>query len=232
MGFYSYTKTYADGTKTQFHRYRSYLREKGVPGASSVTVDVPKFEDLVFRFLPEIELEARTDDPRAELISTVDFLESEIEALQAQIKSRSGAGAAVLAPVIADLAEQLETVQQELSLTPQAPTEPTKDYRQKLSRMRRGTIAERKRVRDGIREIVRRITLYPVKLGDHRSSPVRCILEIEFKNDTYVRAVELDDRLIEIAGETTTTLAEQCRKGLRFDAKKYDRIARLAEQQS
>ena len=215
--------------RVQNHRYRSYKREQGVKGASKETIAVQRFEDLVFNFLPAIELEVRNDDPRSELISSRDYLQSEIDELQKQIGSRSGAGAAVLAPMLADLAEQLEQIEKELAITPAVNTEPTRDYREKLSNMRRGTIDERKRVREGIRAIVNRITVYPIKLGPLRRDPVKSILEIEFKNGQFIRAVELpDNRLIEISGQITTSLADQCKNGLRFNADKYKRISELA----
>ena len=225
MGFHAYQARRVNGDIVKYRRYRSYNRELGLPGADTISVDVDKFEDLVFNFLPTIKLDGPTDDPRGSLIAQQDYLSSEIKTMQDQIRSQEQS-AKVLAPLLGDLSMQLDAVEKDLKSTAGAFTvKPTLKRRCELLSMRRGTIEERKQVRNAVRDIVERIDCLPIKMGTKRSDRVRCLVEIKFRTGEFVRGIELDDGiLVKISGKQKTPLAEQCKSGFRLTLKDYRRL--------
>ncbi|MDA8563859.1 recombinase family protein [Mariniblastus sp.] len=228
MGFYSYSQKRKSGKVVKFHRYKSSLASDGVKGASTETVSVDVFEDLIFEFLPQLELKQKKDDKQAELTAKRDYLKAEIEAMQKQIVTHE-VSASVLAGPLSEMAGQLSDVEESLKLVSSPSVAPTKSYRQKLSQMQRGTVKQRLLVRDRIRDIVERIDLLPIKLGPKRSDRVKSLLEIRFKTGDFVRAIELEDGgLVKVSGKTQQSLADQCRDGFRVSLEGYSRLAELS----
>ncbi len=109
MGYYKYQTKRVKGPNVLHTRFKSYNATHGVKGSHTATVDVSRFEDMVFEFLPTLNLGRKRSDPRADLEASRDYLQSEIEALQNQITKRSGS-APVLAGPLADLGDQLKAV--------------------------------------------------------------------------------------------------------------------------
>lgn len=226
MGFYSYTQKQKKRV-VKYHRYKSYKKTHGVKGADSCTVDVKRFEDLIFHFLPKLQLQRKQVDPQADLMAQRDYLKSEIKALQDQITSQNGS-AAVLAEPLMKLGEQLDEVEGKLIVTPAKLVAPTRSYRDELKKMRRGTIEERELVRDRIQQIVDKIYLLPIKLGTQRRSPVRSLVEIHFKSGESVRAIEIEnDALVKISGNSGESLLEQCKSGFRVSPDDYRTLVEL-----
>ncbi|MEL7496537.1 MAG: recombinase family protein [Planctomycetota bacterium] len=230
MGFFSYQQKRADGRVVKYTRYKSYLADQGVDGASTATIDVTKFEDLVFAFLPQIDLKKVRANPRTKLEAQREFIKSEISELQDQISSGSSSGAAVLAVPLASLGDQLAVIESKLQSLRKTSVLPTKVYRTKLAKMRRGTVEERWQVRERIFDIVERIWVLPIKLGPKRSDPVRSLVEIHFRNGEFVRALELDKQnLVKISGDSVrTSLSEQCASGWTFSPRDYSLAIELA----
>jgi DNA invertase Pin-like site-specific DNA recombinase len=230
MGCYQYSVT-RKGGKKKYRRYKSYLNMAGKPGTSSETVDQEKIEEMIFEFLPNLQLEIKGDNEYKVLLDEQSYLQNEIEALQSQISDRSGS-AKVLGSLLTDLAEQLENVQKKIDSTDVKPQEPSKSYRTKLSKMRRGTLSERYKVRNALRSIVKRIEILPVKLGTKRCDRVMCLLEIHFRNGQFVRAIEFPEKLVEIKSvKITETLSQQIKKGWTFTSNDYEKLKNLCSEQ-
>ena len=222
MGFFAYQLRRAGGRRVKYCRYKSYRKVQGEAGASSETVDVDVFENMVFRLLPALDLGAKKVDARAVLVAERDYLAAEVDAMQKQIMQRE-TRAAVLAKPLADLGDQLARVEEKLRKEPETQTAPTKGYREKLAAMRRGSIEERKRVRDALRAIVARIDVLPIKLGPQRRDRVVSMVEIEFKTGERIRAVELDGGLAQVRAKAGAgkPLRDQLRDGFSFGPKEY-----------
>jgi hypothetical protein len=222
--FTMYQAPRKDGTKRAVRRFQSYMARNDEPGADKQTIDAERFEEMLFEFLPQLDLSARKPDRRGQLEDEIAVLESQLAEVQQTAKDRPR-GAAALATVIATLAEQLEQLRGELAEIPDIATRPTKDYRAKLAAMRRGTNEEREQVRDRLLAIIGEIWVYPIKLGTSASSRVKTIAEIHFKDGEIRRGVEVDGQLYQAAA--AKSLREQVQGGAVFDAASYARLAKL-----
>ena len=227
MGFYSYTQQRAKGPAKKFCRYKSYLATHGVNGASRETVDVEVFEDLIFKFLPQLELGKRKGDKQAALRAERDYIYSEIEAMQKQIISHETSAAVLVGPLSA-MSAQLKAIEEKLKSEAVPTVEPTRPYREKLAAMKRGTVEQRLLVRDRIRDIVQRIEVLPIKLGTFRRDRVRCLIEVEFKNGEFARGLELESGVTVMRGpKIQQRLSEQIKSGWTFTAKDYAKAVKL-----
>jgi DNA invertase Pin-like site-specific DNA recombinase len=204
--------------------YQSSHAAKGMTGASRASYRVEKLEEMLFQFLPQLDLSRGADGRRTELDAERLGLERDIEELQAQI-SRRAAAAAVLAGPLVDLQERLEAVDRQLAELPRESAAPTKKYREQLAAMRRGTTQERLLVKERLGRIVRAVWMLPIKLGTARSAPLRLVLEIEFTNGDRRRGIEIDGRLVQAT--TTKPLREQVLAGVKFDAATYAKLAKV-----
>jgi DNA invertase Pin-like site-specific DNA recombinase len=222
--FTMYQAPRKDGTKRAVRRFQSYMARNDEPGADKQTIDAERFEEMLFEFLPQLDLSARKPDRRGQLEDEIAVLESQLAEVQQTAKDRPR-GAAALASVIATLAEQLEQLRGELAEIPDIATRPTKDYRAKLAAMRRGTNEEREQVRDRLLAIIGAIWVHPIKLGTSASSRVKTIVEIHFKDNEIRRGIEIDGELIQAAA--AKSLREQVIAGAVFDAASYARLAKL-----
>ena len=88
------------------------------------------------------------------------------------------------------------------------------------------TNEERESLHEALRDVIKRIDILPVKLGEKRSSRVRCVIEIQFHNGNRCSALQLDNwRHVAISRIIGPTLKERCQKGWRVkpaDFKKLD----------
>lgn len=227
MNIYRFQQKRADGRVVRYARYKSYAAVHGIPGAHYETLHQENFEDMVFRLLPQLSLERVQEDPRAEMEAKALYLKSEIAELQQQILENSSASK-VLGPVLTEFGTQLEEVESVLARTPRKNVKPTKAYRKKLSSMRRGTITERELVRDGIRSIVSKVWVLPIKMGPNRRDAVRSVVEVVFKTGEYVRAVEVEGGFVEIKGSSAKpSLRDQCLAGKALTLEDYTKICSL-----
>jgi DNA invertase Pin-like site-specific DNA recombinase len=204
--------------------YQSSHASKGMTGASRAGYKVEKLEEMLFEFLPQLDLSRGVDARRTELDAERLGLERDIEELQAQISSRAAA-AAVLAGPLVDLQERLEAVDRQLAELPRESAAPTRKYREQLAAMRRGTSEERLLVKERLNRIVRAVWMLPIKLGDHKSAPLRLVLEIEFANGDRRRGIEVDGKLVQATA--AKPLREQVLAGARFDAATYAKWAKV-----
>jgi DNA invertase Pin-like site-specific DNA recombinase len=221
--FTMYQAPRKDGTKRAVRRFQSYMARNDEPGADKQTIDAERFEEMLFEFLPQLDLSARKPDRRGQLEDEIAVLESQLAEVQQTAKDRPR-GAAALATVIATLAEQLEQLRGELAEIPDIATRPTKDYRAKLAAMRRGTNEEREQVRDRLLAIIGEIWVHPIKLGTSASSRVKTIAEIHFKDGSIRRGIEIDGELYQAAA--AKSLREQVQGGAMFNAAWYGKAAR------
>lgn len=228
MAIYSYQARRKDGV-VKYRRYQSRDAADGVKGASRETIDAERFESLVFEFLPRLQLATGGKDEAEQLNEDRRYLQGEISVLQERITSRKQS-AAVLAPVLDDLQQQLGEVEDKLKAIPTTDTKPTKAYRKELAAMRRGTVAERRKVRDALRAIVKRIEVLPVKTGPLRRDRVYCLVEIHFRSGDVVRGIELpDDRIVRITVKPgSETLSTQLASGWNFGPDEYREAADAA----
>lgn len=229
MGYYNTSRSVRrkDGRRIIHRRYQSMAAKNNAVGAGRSSVEIGHFEELVFGFLPTIELSSKKSEAST-LEGERQYIQQEIDAIQEQIKSRSGS-AVTLAPVLADLAEQLASVEKKIRETSVVATAPTVAYRKKLAAMRRGTQSERERVRDAVRAIVRRIEVLLIKLGPKRHDRVKCLVEVEFRSGEFVRGLELPDGgLVLLRGPAITQrLSEQVASGWTFTASEYQQALKL-----
>lgn len=225
MGFYSYSKILkTTGVRKHFRRYQSYKNSNRVPGSSPETLDVDQFENMIFRFLPQLQLTGKKRDRQAELMAQRGYVKKEIEVLQKQITTHE-LSAFVLAGPLSELASQLRKIERDIRCKPAHAVAPSKNYRAELAKMVRGTLEQRRLVRDRLREIVHRIDVLPFKLGPKRRDSVRALVEIEFQNGEVVRGVELDGGdLVQVKLKAGGRLREQCREGFRFGLVEYEQV--------
>lgn len=211
--------------KVHRRRYKSYLKEQNVQGASSETVDVDKFDRWLLKLLPAFEISTDSVDPTIDLIRQKEYLELEIETLQNAISSGSQSATVLIAP-LTNLQEQLQEIESELQTIPRSFKEPTRAERKIISDMPLDTNEERESLHEALRDVIKRIDILPVKLGEKRSSRVRCVIEIQFHNGNRCSALQLDNwRHVAISRIIGPTLKERCQKGWRVkpaDFKKLD----------
>jgi DNA invertase Pin-like site-specific DNA recombinase len=220
---YSVCKKLPKGQRRDVRRYQSYDANRSMPGAARETYDVERLEEMLFQFLPVLDLTQRADGRRDNLEADRLAIVADIAELQSQIKNRAAA-AAVLAGPLVDLQERLETVDRQLAELPRETAAPTKRYREQLAALRRGTSEERLLVKERLRRIVRAVWMLPVKMGTIRSAPLRLVLEIHFTNGEIRRGVEVDGELIQSAA--AKSLREQVQGGTVFNAAWYGKAAR------
>lgn len=222
-GVYAACKRLPDGSRFLDRRYQSYDAYRGLSNGSRATYKVEKLEEMLFEFLPQLDLSRGVDARRTELDAERLGLERDIEELQAQISSRAAA-AAVLAGPLVDLQERLEAVDRQLAELPRESAAPTRKYREQLAAMRRGTSEERLLVKERLNRIVRSVWMLPIKLGENRSAPLRLVLEIEFANGDRRRGIEVDGKLVQATA--AKSLREQVLAGVKFDAKTYEALTK------
>lgn len=222
-GVYAACKRLPDGGRYLDRRYQSYDAQRGVKGAAREAYRVERLEEMLFEFLPQLDLSRGADGRRVELDAERLGLERDIEELQAQI-SRRAAAAAVLAGPLVDLQERLEAVDRQLAELPRESAAPTKKYREQLAAMRRGTSEERLLVKERLGRIVKAVWMLPIKLGTARSAPLRLVLEIEFTNGDRRRGIEIDGRLVQATA--AKSLREQVLAGVAFDAALYGKLTK------
>lgn len=230
MGFYctSLSAKLKNGQRKVYRRYWSFAARNKVPGADRQTIAYERFDDLVLRLLPMMELSSEKSEV-AILEGERQYLQQEVDIVAEQIKSRSGS-AATLGPVLADLGEQLAAVDRKLAETASTPTAPTKAYREQLATMARGTDRERERLRDALRAIVRRVEVLTVKLGEDRWSRVKCLIEVEFRDGQFARGLELPDGSVAVmrGPQVHKRLSEQLADGWEFGPSQYAAAVKLA----
>jgi hypothetical protein len=231
MGYYATSKAIPkkDGTRKLHRRYQSWNARQNRQEADRSTVDVGRFEELLFAFLPQIQL-SKGKLESAVLADQRSYLQQEIDAAQGLITSRAQS-VLVLGPVLADLQRQLDAVEQKIRDTGNGTsTVPaTASYRKRLAAMRRGTQSERERVRDALRAIVRRVELLTIKLGPKRHDRVKCLIEVEFRNGEFARGLELPDGQIAVVrGDSQQRrLSAQLAEGWDFTVQDYNTAAEL-----
>ena len=153
-----------------------------------------KFEQMVIKFLPTLKLEKQTADPSAGLVADIASLKDEIETIQSQMKKRKKS-ASVLAPVLMDLAEQLEAAEKELAMTPEASKHrPTMAERKRIAAMASGSNDEREELRQAIRRVIRRIDVKPVKLAPKKNA---LVMQIEFSDGSKAVGIEANSYFIQ-----------------------------------
>jgi len=218
----------ASGERRVVRRYSSAAARDKKPGADHHTLVVEKFEDLVFKLLPMLELSTEKSEV-AVLESERQYLQQEIDLLGEQIRSRSGS-VATLGPLLADLGDQLAAVDRRLAETAVQPTVPTRAYREQLATMARGTAKERERLRDALRAIVRRIEVLLIKLGPRRNDRVKAMLEIEFRDGQFARGLELPDGGVAVlrGPRAHQRLGDQLAAGWEFGSSQYEAAVKLA----
>ena len=222
--FTMYQATSKTGVKRATRRYQSYKGRNDEPGADKVTVEAEKLETMLLEFMPRLNLDAKKVDRRGEVEDRIELLEAELRGVQQTAKDRP-TGAAALATVIATLAEQIDTLRGELAAIGDASIRPTKDYRAKLAAMRRGTNDERELLRDRLLGIISAVWVAPVKLGTFAASRVKIVLEINFRDGSRVRGIEIDGKLIQAAA--AKPIREQVLAGLKVDAATYAKWVKL-----
>jgi len=221
------TRLKRDGSRYIYRRFKSWRSIQGVPGADTATMDVARFEDLLFSLLPKLELSSAKPQGDA-LLNERAYLQTEIDSLQSQIKQRTGS-ALVLGPVLADLSRQLVAVEARIRESGPRSSAPTAAARKRLSAMRRGTSDERLAVKDAVQLIVRKIEVFGIKMGTRRCDRVRSLVEIEFRNDEFARGLELPDgSMVAIRGpKAHQRLGDQLAAGWEFGPSQYE-AAKLA----
>lgn len=192
----TYQQRRADGRKVVYRRLRSQNAIDKMPGASSETVDVQFFTNAVLRYLSELDisffhkkknvnqlqvlrqqlqekqddeneiLEQVKDSPKmlAKLFKVLESIDNDIEQLKEKIFE-------VELNDIPNPVEQFENIKALKEL------DDTQDNRVKL--------------REALKQLIKGITILPVKLGEKKSDQVACLIEIEFKNGKRKTVLQL-----------------------------------------
>jgi hypothetical protein len=90
--------------------------------------------------------------------------------------------------------------------------------------MRRGTNDERELLRDRLLGIISAVWVAPVKLGTFAASRVKVVLEIDFRDGSRVRGIEVDGQLIQAAA--AKSIRGQVLAGAVFNAAWYSKAAK------
>ncbi len=222
-GVYAVFKKLANGERFIDRRYQSYDASRGVKGACRTAYRIEQLEEMLFQFLPQLDLSKGIDAGRVELEAERQSVVDDITELKKQIATRAAA-AAVLAGPLVDLQERLEQLDKQLAELPTQQTAPTKKYREQLSALRRGTEQERLMVKERLNRIVKAVWMLPVKMGTAKNAPLRLILEIHFTNGEIRRGVEIDGQLVQATA--AKPIREQVVAGTVFDADYYNLAAK------
>jgi hypothetical protein len=222
-GVYGAVKILENGERCADRRFQSYDAIRGIKGSCRTTYRIEQLEEMLFQFLPQLDLSKGVDAGRVELESERQAVVDDIAELKKQIATRAAA-AAVLAGPLVDLQERLEQLDKQLAELPTQQTAPTKKYREQLSALRRGTEQERLLVKERLNRIVKACWMLPVKMGTAKNAPLRLILEIHFSNGEIRRGVEVDGQLVQATA--AKPIRDQILAGSSFDADWYTLAAK------
>lgn len=186
MNLYTYQQRRADGRRVIFRRLKSQNAMDNLPDASTETVDLPAFEQVVLRHLRELDTSIFNDgQSTATELRAAEFNINKKQARLAELQHKvtdDSQNLNVLLPAMRTLDEDIHTLQTQVDhlKTRTLNLSATSLDTLKLLADLDNTPDNRQKLREAIKRVVKRIIILPVKLGKMRRSPVGCHIEIEF----------------------------------------------------
>jgi DNA invertase Pin-like site-specific DNA recombinase len=183
---YTFQQTRADGHKVILRRLKSYKAKEKVKGASTATVDLVAFEKALLRFLSEID-PAALESKRSNILELV-AAQEEIARKESRIseldESLSYGGESVKSLLAASdklRAElrELKTRARELTATNGSNTRQDLENVRQLHKYAESP-ENRQKLREIIKRVVKRINIWPEKLGPKKKDHVACMVEVIF----------------------------------------------------
>lgn len=183
MHIYSYQKTFVDGHKLTYRRLKSYSKQINVVGASSATVDCGLFELAILTKLRELKPEdiCGTSRPTIDLAAKREAIAKKDRQILrlTDLLATSDDNLAEISQTMSKLKDEIKGLKKELreqqpNLVPQtlAEVQCILDYAAEGSK--------RQELREAIKRLVKRIVVWPQKIGDLRHDRVDCLIQIEF----------------------------------------------------
>lgn len=183
----TYQQKRADGRKVVYRRLRSQNAIDKMPGASSETVDVQCFTNAVLRNLSELDVSFFHKKKNVSQLQVLrqqrkEKIDGENEILE-QIKIAPKM-AGKLMSVLEEIGDEISDLEKRILEAEQNEVANPVEQLQNIKALKDldDTQENRIRLRESLKQLIKGITILPVKLGEKKSDEIVCLIEIEFRN--------------------------------------------------